>query len=218
MGSIICNPSVVACSQSMVTINLVGIGTNWVSGTTVFSVSSAHGAAKVSQAILSTTAAELQISTGNAADVPSISDGTYSGLLVIEAVSAPDVVGIITARVLSFPTVSGTWQMAWNVGDTQPLISIALSDGNSNPVLLSGATVTAAFISDPDGGSPSVVQTSTLTVDGSGLCATYERQASDYTTLNAGWYGVRISADYGNSLGFSAPSTGYLYLLVNPAA
>jgi len=60
------------------TITLSGAGTNWISGTTVFTVSGVTGASLVSQAITGVGAATIVIATGPATGTLTISDGTHS--------------------------------------------------------------------------------------------------------------------------------------------
>jgi hypothetical protein len=59
-------------------ITLTGSGTNWINGTTVFSISGVAGVTKISQTVTRGTTGTLVITTGSTAGTLTISDGANS--------------------------------------------------------------------------------------------------------------------------------------------
>jgi len=74
------SPGSIPVNTSSVTLTLLGVHTNWVSGSTTFS---ATGVSIASSTITSTTAATIVITTGTATGTATISDGSYTGPLAV---------------------------------------------------------------------------------------------------------------------------------------
>jgi hypothetical protein len=127
-------------------------------------------------------------------------------------IACPDMFGPISVVVTSFPSSTINSNMAWRVGDTQPSITIALTDGNGDTINLSDAT--SVDISFSISTLNTEVQTSALIVASDGMSATYERQPGDPTTTTAGWYNAYIFVSYAQGTGFSAPTNGCITLFV----
>jgi len=86
LAQIAANPATIPNRIPNQTIVLSGSGTNWIQGTTVWTISGVAGCTLVSSAITTVRAASLVISTGGTIGDLAVSDG--SNIVVLHVVSA----------------------------------------------------------------------------------------------------------------------------------
>ncbi len=125
--------------------------------------------------------------------------------------TSPNIEGPVTLNVLSFTGLNGC-QMQWRAGDTQPQIKLQLLGGGV-ALNLASAVVTINFFAP---GNPSYIQSSVMTLAGDNETLTYERQPSDFTTINPGTYYFAVTVAYTDGTGFTAPDNGEAILQVEP--
>jgi hypothetical protein len=211
------SPSTIPTHHSgNITLTLTGVGTSWVSGTTVFTLPSITGLTKVSQSITSGTAATIVCTTGATTGTGNITDNTDSATaaLTVSAATlaiAPTSGGVSTPVSLTLTGTNTLWSsetastLFAATGGTSPSISgitvtsntaatATLNPGSTGGTITvtdSSTTATASFTATGTlAVSPtSVVQSSTgltLTLTGVGTSWTSGTPGSPTFTASAG--------------------------------
>ncbi len=158
-----------------ITIALTGDGTDWVSGTTTFSLSGVSGVTLVSHSITSTTAATIVVTTGSGTGTLTITDSSANTGTVS--------VGIPTLSVSTsaglYVTATGSYTL-WSTETASTLFSA--SAGTISSVSVNTDTnATFAFV-------PSANEVVTVTDNSAGATATFTVGGYGSTRIVGNWY------------------------------
>ncbi len=141
------SPSAIPVNHSgPITLALTGIDTNWIQGTTVFSLSGVPNIVKVSQDITSTSTATVVVTTGAGTGTLVINDGTVSS--TVEVSPATLMVSPVGGTVSGTTTVSFTGSnTVWSQEATSSLFTVSGGVGASigAPTVMTNTSATAVL-------------------------------------------------------------------------
>jgi hypothetical protein len=163
------SPSFVPIGKNDATLVLTGVDTNWVSGTTLFTLAGVAGVTLVSQSITSSTAATIVVTTGFTTGTATIFDGSYEGTVAVTLSAVVSQAYVSrngqTAYFLTTGT-TGTYP-AYPLVPTYTIINTAVTAGGSGYTSPSAMIAGGIALTLTNGGS-AYTSAPTVTLSGGG--------------------------------------------------